>query len=302
MGRIYLNYVNWNNGIQTNGTDQHCLVRWGPDGTNGTFVDRPGLCYGTPHGLTLAKEGGQLFLYHANCGTKPPRYGSGMLTKTTIDGEILWQHKGPVAPPMSAANYRPTWWAVPPTGDYVYLGDGYGSSNVYVFSREGVFMNRAFGGKGSAHGKFENCHGLHWDPRAGQLVIADRENHRIEYFAVDDAGLKFEYASTVTPTYGTAGTQRPCNVRVLEGSGNKTLDGLAVVADLGADDQTKPGVARGQVAILDQQNRLLSAIAVSELLGDQGSIHPHDAIMLANGDIVVATWHPGHVSYWKLLH
>ena len=39
------------------------------------------------------------------------------------------------------------------------------------------------GGKGSTHGKFQNCHGLHWDPRVKQLVIADRENHRIEHCA-----------------------------------------------------------------------------------------------------------------------
>ena len=302
-GNIYLNYVSWNNGIQTNGTDEHCLVRWGADGANGTFEELGGtdLCAGTPHGLTLANEGGELFFYHANCGTKPPRYGSGKLTKTALDGSILWQHDGPVAPPMSTDNYRPTWWAIPPTGDTVYLADGYGSSNVYAFTRDGVFQNRTFGGKGKAHGQFENCHGMHWDPRAGQIVIADRENHRIEFYAVNDSGTRFEYQSTVTPTYGVAGTQRPCNMRVLEASGNATLDGLAVVADLGADDQSKPGAARGQVAVLDQENKLLSVIKVSELLGHQGSVHPHDSIMLRNGDIVVATWRPGRISYWKLL-
>ena len=25
-GNIYVTYVNWNNGIQTNGTDQHCVL------------------------------------------------------------------------------------------------------------------------------------------------------------------------------------------------------------------------------------------------------------------------------------
>jgi hypothetical protein len=49
-------YVNWNNGIQTNGTDQHCLIKWDPDGTNGAFVDLGGteLCNGTPHGTYSA--------------------------------------------------------------------------------------------------------------------------------------------------------------------------------------------------------------------------------------------------------
>ena len=266
-------------------------MRWAANGTGGAFLEGGGaaLCAGTPHGLTLAAEGGGTFLYHANCGTKPPRYGSGKLTKTDLRGNVVWQHDGPVpGTPMTAANYRPTWWVVPPTGDFVYLGDGYGSSNVYVFGRDGTFANKTFGGKGGAHGKFNNCHGLHWDPRSDQVVVADRENHRIEFYDVAVDG-SFAYNHTVVPAYGIAGTQRPCNVRVLEGAGNATLNGLAVVADLGADDQSKPGVARGQVAVLDQSNALLSVIKVSELLGAQGSVHPHDAIMLANGDIVVAT-------------
>ena len=88
---------------------------------------------------------------------------------------------------------------------------------------------------------------------------------------------------------------------MLEQSTNSSMDNLAIVADLGADDQSKPGVARGQVAILSPHNEVLSVIAVSELLGDQGSVHPHDALFLPNGDIAVATWKPGHISYWKRL-
>ena len=53
------------------------------------------------------------------------RYGSGKLSKTTLDGKILWTHTASFG--QSAAevkDYRPTWWAIPPTGDYVYLADG----------------------------------------------------------------------------------------------------------------------------------------------------------------------------------
>lgn len=82
------------------------------------------LCNGTPHGLKLASEDGELYLYHANCGTLPPRYGSGKLSKTTLDGKILWTHTASFGQP-SVKDYRPTWWAIPPSGDYVYLADGY---------------------------------------------------------------------------------------------------------------------------------------------------------------------------------
>ena len=52
--------------------------------------------------------------------------------------------------------------------------DGYGSSNIYVFTRDGKFTNRTFGGKGKEHGKFENCHGMDYDPRVQQMAVADR--------------------------------------------------------------------------------------------------------------------------------
>ena len=300
-GNIYLTYVNWNNGIQTNGTDEHCLVRWSPDGKNGTFMDLGGstLCKGTPHGLKIANEKGSLFLYHANCATQPPRYGSGKVTKSTLEGKIVWQHEGFFGQDPKSL-YRPTWWAIPPTGPYVYLADGYGSSSIYLFTRDGAFQNRTFGGKGKEEGKFNNCHGITHDPRSRQLVVSDRENHRLQYFDTGD-DLKFEYASTLTPAWGKAGTQRPCNMRVLRGAEDPSLDGLAVVADLGADDQSTPEGARGQVALLGKDNALLSVIAISDLIGHLGSVHPHDAHLLPNGDIVVATWRPGHVSYWRKL-
>ena len=37
------------------------------------------------------------------------------------------------------------------------------------------------------------------------------------------------------------------------------------------------------------------------LLADLQYKHPHDAEFLPNGDMVVATWAPGRVGYWKLL-
>eukprot|EP01052_Picozoa_sp_SAG31_P053694 SAG31_NODE_13897_length_839_cov_0.575676_2_plen_115_part_00 len=77
---IYVTY-------QNDGKDQNCLVRWKPDGTGGEFMVGDGnvskLCSGTPHGLKIATEGGEQFLYHANNNMK--------LTKTTLNGTIIWQ-------------------------------------------------------------------------------------------------------------------------------------------------------------------------------------------------------------------
>jgi len=76
--------------------------------------------------------------------------------------------------------------------------------------------------------------------------------------------------------------QRPCNVRFLREN--------SIVADL-----------NGPVLILDKDDNLLSSIDVAGLLGDQGHKHPHDAMFMPNGDIVVATWNPGRMSYWRRL-
>ena len=37
---------------------------------------------------------------------------------------------------------------------------------------------------------------------------------------------------------------------------NNAWQGMAVIADLGADDQTKADVARGQVAVLNKDNEV----------------------------------------------
>jgi hypothetical protein len=47
--------------------------------------------------------------------------------------------------------------------------------------------------------------------------------------------------------------------------------------------------------------QVISVVNVSVLLAAEQHKHPHDAIFLPNGDMVVATWAPGRVSYWKLL-
>ena len=130
-------------------TDKNCLIRWKPDGTGAEFVSgqNTSLCDGTPHGLKIATENGKVFLYHANNVQK--------LTKTTLDGTIVWQKNGNFGQDPKAP-YRPTWFAVPPNSKYTYMCDGYGSNNVYVFDLDGNFQNKTFGGKGGMdqHGKF----------------------------------------------------------------------------------------------------------------------------------------------------
>ena len=118
--------------------------------------------------------------------------------------------------------------------------------------------------------------------------MSDRENHRHQWFDFDtSAPNKFEYShQAATTTSGTG--SRPCNMRFKHGIFDDQH--YSIVPDL-----------VGPVGILDQNNKLVSNINVSGLIGDLGHLHPHDAMFLPNGDIVVGTWNPGRISYWKRL-
>jgi len=272
---IYLTYEN------DGKTDLNCLIKWKPDGTGAEWMTggNTTLCSGTPHGLKLAHEQGTQYLYHANNNQK--------LTKTLLDGTIVWQINGNFGQDPKAA-YRPTWFAIVPDSEYVYLCDGYGSNNVYVFHINGTFMNRTYGGKGGRdqHGKFSTNHGCTWDPRYDLIGVSDRANSRLEYYEIDPKSPdKFEYKSTIDlrPSLG-AGTL-PCNIRIYP-----EQEGRAIVPDLA-----------GPVAVLDKNDKVISVVNVSELLKTEGTKHPHDAIFLPNGDMVVGAWAPGRVTYWKKL-
>ena len=305
-------------------TDPHCLITWKPDGTGGEFAakDTPGLCSGTPHGLKITTEGGAQFLYHANNAKK--------LAKTTLDGDLVWIVDGPFGQDMTCgpemcpsdschctgtapnlqAPYIPTWFATPPDTPYMYLCDGYGSDRVFAFeSRTGAYMNVSWGGRSPAglhpgvagaaaapHGTFMENHGCTYDPRPTTephtIVVSDRRNMRFEFYHYDPASYKtFKWYKSVDMQPSLGPGTLPCNMRMTHGSKlDPTKDGRSVVPDL-----------NGPVAVLDSNHTVLSVVNVSVLLAAEQHKHPHDAIFLANGDIVVATWAPGRVSYWKKL-
>jgi hypothetical protein len=185
---IYLTYDNGGS------SDKNCLIRWKPDGTQPEFMTggNTTLCDGTAHGLKITTENGTQYLYHANNNQK--------LTKTNLDGSIVWQVNGNFGQDPNVP-YRPTWFATPPNSEYIYLCDGYGSNNVYVFTKDGKFTNHTYGGKGdrSQHGKFSTNHGCTYDPRlTNTIVVSDRANSRLEFFTYDPASPdKFEYSKTV---------------------------------------------------------------------------------------------------------
>jgi hypothetical protein len=241
-----------------------CLVRFAPDGTRPELLGSDNtLAFGAPHGLNIHVDAaGKAHLYHAN--------NDATVSKTTLDGATEWTQKWPPA----MGNYKPTDVVVTPDGQRVLVADGYGSSMVHALNTaDGIYAGKSWGGLGAAHGEFNCPHGITFDPRRKLLLVADRGNHRLEYFS--PGGI---YQGSVE----TPASKAPCN------------------ADFWGDFVLVPDLD-GPLVILDKDNQAVSVIEVGKLLGSQGFQHPHDAIWLPNGDIVVCTWNPGRLGYWQRL-
>jgi outer membrane protein assembly factor BamB len=243
---------------------------------DGKFVASWGKQFkGGAHGLHIRKEGSTEFLYL--CDTQ-----RGVVVKTTLKGEEVFSLGYPTESEAYKPNadgtkkkYSPTNLAIAPNGD-IYVGDGYGSSYVNVYDKDGKYL-RTFGGKGTAAGQLDCPHGIVLDTRGDQpiLMVADRGNHRIQTFNLAGEHVGF-----------WPGTNLPCNF-------DFNAKGEVVVPDLGA-----------RVTILDKKN------GVIEQLGDDSAAHtwettrklertsfqpgkfvcPHGACFDHNGNIFVVEW------------
>ena len=242
----------------------------------GKFVKSWGTDFkGGAHGLHIRKEGSTEYLYL--CDTK-----RGLVVKTTLAGEEVFSLGYPDEsdayqpnPDGTKKKYSPTNLAIAPNGD-LYVGDGYGSSYINVYDRNGKYL-RTFGGFGDAPGKLNCPHGIILDDRAADpiLMIADRGNNRIQTFT-----LAGEYIAFI------GGTNLPCYFDFFR-------SGETVVPDLGA-----------RVTLLDKNNKVI------EHLGDDSAANtwkevrkldraafkpgkfvcPHAACFDHNGNIFVVEW------------
>ena len=73
----------------------------------------------------------------------------------------------------------PTDIDVAPSGE-LFVTDGYGNARVHKFAADGTHLF-SWGGPGTAPGQFNLPHAV-WIDRRGRLLIADRENDRVQVF------------------------------------------------------------------------------------------------------------------------
>lgn len=155
------------------------------------------------HGIQLVREGRDEFLYLAD-------YVRHIVVKTTLDGEEIWTLRYPEASGLykSENQYKPTNVAVLPNGEF-YVADGYGLGYIHHYNAKAEHV-RSWGGNGTEPGKFRIPHGIWYDQRAvknggaPRLIVADRENGRVQAFGLDGQ------LSGVVAT----GLRRPCHFDV----------------------------------------------------------------------------------------
>lgn len=265
-GNIYIKHT-----VHVSSSIADAIVVFDPDGR---FIRSWGPEYkGGAHGLHLSREKDGEFLYLCD-------QGRGVVDKTTLDGQKVWSKACPMESGLytGQGEYHATNVAVVPFGGggpregEFYVADGYGKSWIHHYSATGEYV-RSWGGKGKDRGQLDCPHGLMIDTRGPEMmvVVADRANHRLQYFTLDGIHVKFV----------TDELRLPCHF--------DQRGGVLLVPDLQA-----------RVTLLDKDNRLLVHLGdggTSDLRAEAREkfipgkfIAPHSAIFDHAGNIFVVEW------------
>lgn len=237
--------------------------------TQGRFVRSFGTeLAGGVHGMLIRKEGDLEYMYLVHTG-------KGELQKRSLDGELVFALPYPKESGHYAdgKGYHPTGIAVGPQGE-LFIADGYGKGYVHRYDKDRRYLG-SFGGPGTEAGQFQTPHGIALDTRTQppSLLVADRENHRLQRFDLEGKCLGV-----------IEGFRRPCSVDV-QGE-------FALVADLA-----------GRVTILDGKDKVLTHLGDNpdENLRAQNGVPrekwqdgcftaPHFAKWDAQGNLYVLDW------------
>jgi len=104
--------------------------------------------------------------------------------KYSHDGRLLLALGEPRVGAWDGTHFnQPTDIAIRPDGTF-YVSDGYVNSRVAIFDRNGKELHE-WGSKGAGEGQFSNPHGLTFVPHSTDVLVADRENSRLQLFDTD---------------------------------------------------------------------------------------------------------------------
>lgn len=124
-----------------------------------------------PHGITIDGTN-NVFLTDV---------GLHQVFKFSHDGALRFAVGEPRIGKWDATHFnQPTDIAIRPDGSF-YVSDGYVNSRVAIFDRNGRWLQE-WGKKGAGNGEFSNPHGLTFVSGSTDVVVADRENSRLQLF------------------------------------------------------------------------------------------------------------------------
>ncbi|HEX2033730.1 MAG TPA: peptidyl-alpha-hydroxyglycine alpha-amidating lyase family protein [Chloroflexota bacterium] len=256
--------------------DQPRVIVYRPDGA---FLRAWGEDFFTArtHGLTLGPDD---FVYCVDEGSHciykfTPTGGlqltigtKGVAAQTGYDGSTLESIRG--GPPFN----RPTNLAVAPNGE-LYVSDGYGNCKVHRFSATGELI-QSWGEPGTGPGQFFLPHGIAV-AADGRVLVADRENDRIQIFTPD--GQFLEQWTDV---------QRPTNVAI-------DRHGQVYVSELwwrvGQRSQVRGEILDdqpGRASVFDAEGRVLARWGGPDRCAAGNFVAPHDICVDSRGDVYVA--------------
>jgi DNA-binding beta-propeller fold protein YncE len=165
----------------------------------------------------------------------------------------------------------------------LYISDGYGNARVHKLSSDGRHL-LSWGEPGREPGQFHIPHGIAVGPD-GTVVVADRENSRLQFFSADGRFLQ-EWTEIA----------RPCQVAI-------DADGLLYVAELGYKAGMWPGTRAprpdstgGRVSIFDPAGELMARWGGGSNPCAPGDFFaPHDICLDSRGDLYVGevVWSAG---------
>jgi DNA-binding beta-propeller fold protein YncE len=183
-----------------------------------------------------------------------------------------------VGPPF----HYPTNLALAADGS-LYITDGYGNARVHRYSHDGIHLS-SWGEPGAGPGQFRLPHGIAVGPD-GTIVVADRENSRLQFFSPDGQFLR-EWTDIA----------RPCQVAV-------DTAGRVYIAELGYRAAMWPGTTAptpdatgGRVSVFDWDGLLLARWGGGSKPCAPGDFFaPHDLCLDSQGDLYVGevTWSAG---------
>jgi sugar lactone lactonase YvrE len=157
----------------------------------------------------------------------------------------------------------------------LFVSDGYGNARIHHFSRDGELLN-SWGSPGNGPGQFHIPHGIAID-RAGRVLVADRENNRIQIFK-QDGQFVAEWSDA----------NRPSTLFV-DDRGNVFVGEMGYNRASMYDDGVIPGgrVLYPRVTIRTPDGKILSSWGGTEKCAPGNFWAPHSICVDSHGDLYV---------------